>query len=98
MIERPAAVRALDAAQIDPDLALQLQVRRLAEIMDEQDVFRRDGGVRLEFEAPVTVLGLGRGERARRLGDARIEIRGRRINLVSDRDDVVHAYAFDTLG
>ncbi len=47
---------ALDAAQIDADLALQLQVGRLAKIMDEQHIFRRDGGVGFQLEDPVAIL------------------------------------------
>ena len=36
VIKRPAAMGALDAAQIDADLAFQLQIGRLAQIMDQQ--------------------------------------------------------------
>ncbi len=58
MVERPAAVLALDASQVDPDLALQLQVLGLAEVVLQQDELRRDGGVglQLEHEMPVRLL------------------------------------------
>ena len=55
MEQRPAAVLALDAAQVDADLALQLQVFRLAQVVVEQHVFGRDGGVGLQLEHPVPV-------------------------------------------
>ena len=58
MIQRPAAVIGLDAAQIDADLALQFEVRRLGEIVHEQDIFRRDRRVGLELEHPMAVLAL----------------------------------------
>ena len=46
---------ALDAAQIDGDLALELGVDRLAEIVPQQHVFGRNGGVGLELEHPMAV-------------------------------------------
>ena len=55
MIERPAAVDALDAAQIGGDLGFQRGVDPLAEIVAQQHVFGRDGGVGLELEYPVAV-------------------------------------------
>ncbi len=42
----------LDAAQIARDLLLQLHVRRLAEVVDQQHVFGGDGCVRFEFVRP----------------------------------------------
>ncbi len=53
--QRPAAMRALDAAQIDADLAFQLEVRRLGEVVHHQHVFGRDRGVGLELVDPVPV-------------------------------------------
>ncbi len=75
--QRPAAVRALDAAQIDRDLRFQLRVHRLAEIVPKQHVFGRDGGVGLELEDPMAVGTLAREQRIGRRGDGAIE-RGRR--------------------
>src|SRR4051794_25752896 len=53
--ERPAAMRPLDAAQIVAELCLKLEVRRFAEEVDEQDVFGRDGAIRLELEDEVPI-------------------------------------------
>ena len=58
--QRPAAVlRALRPPQIDRDLALQLGIDRLAEIVAQQHVFGGNGGVGLELEAPVAVRAAG---------------------------------------
>ena len=65
MKQRPAAMLALDAAQIDGDLALELEVVRLAEIVAQQDVFRRDRGVGFQFEDPVAVVALPARQRLR---------------------------------
>ncbi len=51
----PAAMGALDAAQIGADQPLQLQIWALATIMAQQHVFGRDGRVGLEFETPMPV-------------------------------------------
>ncbi len=59
-------MRALDAAQIDADLALELGVDRLGEVMPHQHVFGRDGGVGLELEDPVAVRLLPLEQRAGR--------------------------------
>ena len=40
--QRPAAVRALDAAQIDGDLGFERRIDRLAEIMPQQHIFGRE--------------------------------------------------------
>src|SRR6185312_14776403 len=62
--ERPAAVLvALDAAEIDADLALQLRIDRLAAIMPQQDVFGRNSGIGFQFVAPVAIRLLRRVER-----------------------------------
>ncbi len=55
MKQRPAVMVALDAAQIDRDLGLELTCDRLVEIMTQQDVFRRDGGVGFQLEHPVPI-------------------------------------------
>ena len=52
--QRPAAMRALDRAQIHGDLALQVRVHAVEEML-QQHVFGRDGGVGLELEHPVPV-------------------------------------------
>jgi hypothetical protein len=52
--ERPAAVRALDRAQINADLALELGLDPV-EIMLEQNIFRRDRRIRLEREDEMPV-------------------------------------------
>ena len=58
-------MRALDAAQIDRDLALELGVERLAAEVAHQHVFGRDGGVGLELEHPMAVRLLAIEQRAR---------------------------------
>ena len=58
MIERPAAMLALDAAQVIADLPFELEVGRLGEVVHQQDIFRRDGGVGLELEHPMAVAAL----------------------------------------
>ncbi len=56
MEQGPAAMLALDAAQIFADLPLALDVRLLAEVVREQDIFGGDRGVGLELEAPMAIL------------------------------------------
>ena len=58
-------MRALDAAQIDRDLALELGVDRLAAEVAHQHIFGRDGGVGLELEHPMAVRLLALEQRAR---------------------------------
>ena len=55
MHQRPAAMGALDAAQIVGDLGFEHRVDRLAEIVPQQNVFGRDGAVGLELEHPMAV-------------------------------------------
>ena len=55
MEKRPAVMLALDAAQIDRDLAFEFGIDGLAEIMAQQDIFGRDRRVGLEFEHPMAV-------------------------------------------
>src|ERR1700751_565046 len=58
----PAAVSALDAAQISSNEAFQLQIRALAAKVAKQHVFRRNGRVGFELEAPMSVRLLMRRE------------------------------------
>ena len=55
LVERPAAVVGLAPPQIDGDLVVDRLVD-LAEEMAEQHIFRGNGRIRLEFEAPMAVL------------------------------------------
>ena len=71
--QRPAAVLALDAAQIDRDLSFQLGIDRLAEIMPQQHIFGRNGGVGLELEYPMPVRALLRQQRLRAFSDLLLE-------------------------
>ena len=61
--QRPAAMPALGAAQIDGDFLFQHRVRQDAEIMLEQHVFGRDRSIGFEFEHPVPVRLLAREQR-----------------------------------
>ncbi len=71
--QRPAAMRALDPAQIVGDLAFQHAVDRLAQIVAQQHVFRRDGAVGFELEHPMSV-GLPQiQQRTRGSADARLQ-------------------------
>ena len=72
--QRPAAMRALDAAQIGGDLGFERGVDRLGEIMPQQHVFGRNGGVGLELEHPMAVGALAREQRLRRRIDMPVEI------------------------
>ena len=74
--QRPAAMVALQPPQIVCDLGLELGVDRLAEIVAQQHVLRRNGRVGFELEHPMSV-GLTEAEqRFRRRRNARLE-RGR---------------------
>ena len=53
--QRPAAMRALGAANVVADLALQLVIDGLGEIVPQQRVFGGDRDVRLELEHPMAV-------------------------------------------
>ena len=71
--QRPAAMGALDAAQVIGDLGLQHGVDRLAEIMAQQHIFRRDGAIGFKLEHKVSVrLGVAK-QRPGRRGDARLQ-------------------------
>src|SRR3546814_8927044 len=68
----PAAMAALNAAQIDSELALNLDID-LVEEMLEQDVLGRNDSVRFQFEHPMPVRLLARFEIAPRFLDHIIE-------------------------
>ena len=55
MHQRPAAMGALNPAQVIGDLAFQHGVDGLAEIVAKQHIFRRDGAIGFQFEHPVSV-------------------------------------------
>ena len=71
--QRPAAVFALDAAQIDRDLGFERGINRLAEVMPQQHIFGRNGGVGFELEHPMAVGALAGEQRLRRFLDVRFE-------------------------
>jgi len=58
MEKRPAAMCALDAAQIGGNLCLKLRVDGLAEIVPEQHIFGWNRGIGFEFEDPVPIPAL----------------------------------------
>jgi len=57
VVERPAAIAVLSAAQIAGDFLGALGVAALQKML-QQDVFGRDGRIRFEIEAPMAVAGL----------------------------------------
>ncbi|MGF6812555.1 hypothetical protein OKW30_007747 [Paraburkholderia sp. Clong3] len=71
--ERPAAVRQLDAAQITGDLLFEFEVRRFAEIVDQQHVFGRNRRVGFEFVDPMAVRLLRGQDRIGRARDRCVE-------------------------
>ncbi len=81
MKQRPAAVLALDAAQIDGDLRLELGIDRLGQIVSQQHVFGRDRGVGLQLEHPVAVRALQGQQRAGRRLDTALHGCRRRLTL-----------------
>jgi hypothetical protein len=70
--ERPAAILALDLAQVAGEPLLHLWVD-LAQEMLQQDVLGRDGGVGLQLESPVAVRLLHRHQRPGDIGHGVIE-------------------------
>ena len=70
--QRPAAVRALYLQQIHADARLQGRIDPV-EIVLEQDVLGRDGGVGFQLETPVTVRVLPPAQRVRRTLDAGLQ-------------------------
>ena len=71
--QRPAAMRALDAAQIDRDFLFEHGIDRLSQIMPQQHVFGRNGGVSFELEHPMAVGALARQQRIRRASNAPLQ-------------------------
>jgi hypothetical protein len=53
--QRPAAVRALHAPQINADLALELGINRLSQVMAHENIFGRNGAIGLELEDPMPI-------------------------------------------
>ena len=71
--QRPAAMSALDAAQIDADLLFERQIVGFAEEVAKQHIFRRDRRVGLEFETPVAIRALAGEQRGGRRADAPLD-------------------------
>ena len=79
VIERPAVMFArLAAAQIGRDPGFERCVDRLAEIVAQQDIFRRDRRVGLQLEDPVPIRLLARGQGIGGFADCRVEGIGQR--------------------
>ena len=89
--QRPAAMLALDGAQILRQRRLDAVVD-LAEIMLQQDVFGRDGRIGLELEGPMAVGALLRQQRLARASMARSSSSGTRASTVwgAADDGIVH--------
>ncbi len=88
MEQRPAAILGLDAAEIGADLALQLRIVRLTQILAQQDVLGRDRRIRLELEHPVPVVALLTHQRLRGTPDVGLDgesIVGRVVQRSLDR-------------
>ncbi len=73
MHQRPAAMGALDAAQIIGDLGLDHGVDGLCEIMTQENVFGGNRAVGLELEHPMAVRLLDVEDALRRRCDARFQ-------------------------
>ena len=74
MIQRPAVMAVgLDAAQIAADPGLQHQIIRLAQKGAQQDIFRRNGRVRLQLIDPVAICALLTDQRGGGAGDAGLD-------------------------
>ena len=90
MKQRPAAVFALDAPQIDGDLCLQRHIDRLGEIVPQQHVLGRNSGVGLQLEHPMAIRPLQVEQRARGRLDAALQVRQSRCPF--DSLDGVHRH------
>src|SRR5690606_1699189 len=88
--ERPAAMRALDATQINADLALELGIHRLAAVMAHQHIFGRDRRIGFKFEAEMAVCLAVRQNALGRRGDAAVELVERNATEIAQRRRVVH--------
>ena len=78
----PAAVLALDAAQIGADLAFQHRIVRFAQILAQQDVLRRNRRIGLELEHPMPVGALLLDQRLYRTAYAGLEIVWRNVHCL----------------
>ena len=78
--KRPAAMRALDAAQIVTKFCFELEIRSLAKKMDEQDIFGGNRAIRLELEHEVTIGPLGCEQRIGGARDAALERGGAHLS------------------
>ena len=74
VIQRPAAVVGLVRAQVDGDLRSSAGIDLVQEV-HHQDVFGRDGAVRLELEQPVALRALAGQQRSRAARDGAVERR-----------------------
>ena len=81
LVERPAAVGQLPAAQVTGQPLAQVGGQRAAQEALQQDVFRRDGGIRLQVEDPVAFLMLQGEETVQGAVDSFIEL------IFADRSD-----------
>jgi len=84
--QRPAAMRPLDATQIDGDFLFERGIDRFAQIMPQQHVFGRDRRVGLELEHPMAVLTLLRQQRSGRAVDGPLEPAGCRLGQIVDSE------------
>ncbi len=71
--QRPAAMGALNPAQVICDLGFQHGVDRLAQIVAKQHILRRNGAVGFQLEHPMSVRLPVTQQRARRRFDARLQ-------------------------
>ena len=76
-------MRRLNAAQIDGDFLLQRGVDRLAEIMAQQHIFGRDGGVRFQLEQKMPVGALRRQQRLGGRLDGAVDIQAAHLDRIA---------------
>ncbi len=85
--QRPTAVSALDASDIDADQPFQFEIRLFAPKVPEQHIFGGDRDIRLKFEAPMSVAMLTRSKRLRRQRYLPLErVKRRRVLLRIESD------------
>ena len=90
--QRPTAVLALDATQIDRDLGFELARHRLGEIVAQQDIFGRNGGVGFELEHPMPVRLLQGEQRAGGRLDAPLRSGARRGGYLGGGERALHVH------
>ncbi len=83
MEQRPAAVGVLDPAQIARDTRFQHVIRSFAQIMDQQYIFGRDRGIRLQLEYPVAIGPLGCQQGVQRAAERAFQLAVLRRTLFS---------------